>query len=88
MPGYLGLALAAERLLIRVLGGVGAACSSGRKRSRLSSSCPLGLVVVTAAGCALFTCQPISVIVAEKQERQRVDITPTGFRTDETGRVE
>jgi hypothetical protein len=28
------------------------------------------------------------VVVAEKQERQRVDVTPTGFRTDETGRVE
>jgi hypothetical protein len=43
---------------------------------------------MVAGGCALFTCQPISVVVAEKQERQRVDIAPTGFRTDETGRVE
>jgi hypothetical protein len=43
---------------------------------------------VVAGGCALFTCQPITVVVAEKQARQRVDLTPTGFRTDETGRVE
>jgi hypothetical protein len=48
----------------------------------------VGLLTVVAGGCALFTCQPISVVVAEKQERRRVDVTPTGFRTDETGRVE
>jgi hypothetical protein len=68
------------------------------KRSRLSSSCPpglrppaallLGLLALVGGGCALFTCQPISVVVAEKQERRRVDVTPIGFRTDETGRVE
>jgi hypothetical protein len=69
------------------------------RRLRLSSSCPLGLqpraaltlgllALVLAGGCALFTCQPISVVVAEKQARQRVDVTPTGFRTDEMGRVE
>jgi hypothetical protein len=87
-----------ELLAIRALRLVGSAAARVLKRSRLSSSCPpgllplaaltLGLLVMVAGGCALFTCQPISVVVAEKQERQRVDIAPTGFRTDETGRVE
>jgi hypothetical protein len=45
-------------------------------------------MAMVIGGCALFACQPITVVVAEKQARQRVDITPTGFRTDETGRVE
>jgi hypothetical protein len=48
----------------------------------------VGLLVVIVGGCALVTCQPISVVVAEKQERQRVDVAPIGFRTTETGRVE
>jgi hypothetical protein len=85
--------------VIRIFRLVGAAAARVVKRSRLSSSCPPGLrrpaaltlgllVLVVAGGCAIFTCQPISVVVAEKQERQRVDVTPTGFRTDETGRVE
>jgi hypothetical protein len=28
------------------------------------------------------------VVVAEKEERRRVDLAPAGFRTTETGRVE
>lgn len=43
---------------------------------------------MATGGCAVFTCQPISVVVAEKEERQRVDVTPIGFQTTETGRVE
>jgi hypothetical protein len=27
-------------------------------------------------------------MVADKEERERIDVTPTGFRTTETGRVE
>jgi hypothetical protein len=85
-----------ESLAIRALSLVGLSAARVVKRSRLSSSCPpgllptltLGLLAVIAVGCALFTCQPISVVVAEKQERRRVDVTPIGFRTDETGRVE
>jgi hypothetical protein len=48
------------------------------KRSRLSSSCPPGrrpptalslglLALAVAGGCALFICQPITVVVAEKR---------------------
>ena len=48
----------------------------------------MGVLLVATGGCALFTCQPISVVVAEKEERQRVDVIPIGFRTTETGRVE
>jgi hypothetical protein len=58
------------------------------RRLRLSSSCLLGLVVLAVSGCALFTCQPVSVVVAAKEERQRVDLAPAGFRMTETGRVE
>jgi hypothetical protein len=58
------------------------------RRLRLSSSCPLGLAVLILGGCALVTCQPITVVVAEKQERQRVDVVPIRVRTTETGRVE
>lgn len=60
----------------------------------MSRPCPnafraVGLLLAfLPAGCAVFTCRPISVVVAEKEERQRVDIVPIGFRTTETGRVE
>ena len=46
------------------------------------------LALAAAGGCALFTCQPVTVIVAEKEERTQPRLTPAGVRTTETGRVE
>lgn len=46
------------------------------------------LLASLLAGCATFTCKPVTVVVARKEERVRLDTTPGGLRTTETGRVE
>ena len=45
------------------------------------------LVAFLLAGCATFTCEPVTVVVARKEERVRLDTTPGGVRETETGRV-
>jgi len=46
------------------------------------------LLAAATAGCALLTCQPVSVLVAEKEERVRLELVPVGLRTTEIGRLE
>lgn len=49
----------------------------------------MGLTILLGVGgCAVFTCEPRSVLVAKKEERSRAELVPRGFRTTETGRVE
>jgi hypothetical protein len=44
------------------------------------------LLLLAVPGCALFTCKPMTVIVAEKDERVRLERAP-GIETTETGSV-
>jgi hypothetical protein len=88
VPGLIAPAPETEPLVNRALSVVAPVLAGVSRRLRLSSLCPLGLVVLAVSACALFTCQPVSVVVAEKEQRQRVDLVPVGFRTTETGRVE
>jgi hypothetical protein len=45
-------------------------------------------LALLAAACASFTCRPLSVTVAAKEERARLDTVPRGIQTTETGRLE
>lgn len=45
-------------------------------------------LVLLAAACASFTCRPLSVTVAAKEERARLDTVPRGVETTATGRVD
>ena len=40
------------------------------------------------AGCATFTCQTVTVDVANKKELARMETVPGAMRTSETGRLE
>jgi hypothetical protein len=42
---------------------------------------------VQLAGCAGVACTPAVIVVAEKDERLRLQSEPRGLRTDELGRV-
>ena len=46
------------------------------------------LLVLLAAACAAFTCRPLSLTVAEKEERSRLDMVPRGMQTTGSGRLE
>jgi hypothetical protein len=39
-------------------------------------------------GCAVRPCDSVSIVVADKEERSRLDMSPQGFRTTATGRLE
>jgi hypothetical protein len=43
-------------------------------------------LVVTLAGCGVFTCTPISIEVASKDDRTRMVSELRGITNDETGR--
>ena len=45
-------------------------------------------LVLLAAACASFVCRPLSVTVAEKEERAGLDMVPRGVETTATGRLE
>lgn len=47
-----------------------------------------GLLVTLLAGCGTLACQPSPVIVAEKEERSRLEMVPTGGFSSSTGRLE
>jgi hypothetical protein len=47
-----------------------------------------GLLVTFVAGCGTLACQPAPLIVAEKEERSRLEMVPTGGFTSPTGRLE
>jgi len=40
-----------------------------------------------AAGCATAPCSPVSVVVAQKEDRSQLRTEVRGLRTDPTGRV-
>jgi len=44
-------------------------------------------LLVILDGCAGVTCTPVVIVVAEKEERPRLQSEPRGLRTDELGRV-
>ena len=46
-----------------------------------------GLIAAALSGCAAVTCQPVTIVVAEKSERGRLEGQFRGLRTDEIGRV-
>ncbi len=46
------------------------------------------LIALALAGCAALACQPRTIVIAKKEQRQRVEMVPRGLRTTETGRVE
>ena len=46
------------------------------------------LCVFALAGCTVFVCHPVTVIVANKKELARLETVPGAIRTTETGRLE
>ena len=40
------------------------------------------------AACSVVTCEPVPVIVAQKEERERLEMVSRGVRTSPTGSVE
>ena len=46
------------------------------------------LALVLAAGCGRLVCDPLTIVVAQKEEYGRLDTTARGFRTTATGRLE
>ena len=40
------------------------------------------------AACSVLTCEPVPVIVAQKEERSRLEMVSRGVGTSATGRVE
>lgn len=66
------------------------------QRAPKSGWCPVGpaaagvwlvLLAVLAAACVSFTCRPLSVTVAEKAERPRLEMVARGVQSTETGRL-
>jgi len=50
----------------------------------------IALPVALAAalgGCASLACAPVTIVVADKDERPRLQSEPRGLRTDELGRL-
>ena len=45
-------------------------------------------LVLLAAACASFVCRPLSVTVADKEERAGLDMVPRGVETTATGRLD
>jgi hypothetical protein len=46
------------------------------------------LLLALAASCATPACHPLTIVVAQKEERARLERAPHGIRTTETGRLE
>jgi len=46
------------------------------------------LLLALAASCATPACHPLTIVVAQKEERARLERAPRGIRTTETGRLE
>ena len=46
------------------------------------------LLLALAASCATPACRPLTIAVAQKEERARLERAPHGIRTTETGRLE
>jgi len=46
------------------------------------------LLLLLAASCSMPACRPLTIVVAQKEERARLERAPQGIRTTETGRLE
>ena len=46
------------------------------------------LLLMVAASCSMPACRPLTIVVAEKEERSRLERVPSGIRTTETGQIE
>jgi len=46
------------------------------------------LLLALACSCATAVCHPPTIVVAQKEERARLERAPHGIRTTETGRLE
>ncbi len=46
------------------------------------------LLLVLVASCRVPACRPLTIVVAQKEERARLESVPRGIRTTETGRLE
>ncbi len=46
------------------------------------------LLLTVAASCRLPACRPLTIVVAHKEERARLERVPRDIRTTETGRLE
>jgi hypothetical protein len=44
-------------------------------------------LAVALGGCAAVACDPVTIVVARKDERSQLRSEPRGMRTDERGRV-
>lgn len=46
------------------------------------------LLLLLAASCSMPACRPLTIVVAHKEERARLESLPHGIRTTDTGRLE
>ena len=46
------------------------------------------LLLALAASCTTLICHPLTIVVAGKEQRERLETVPHGIRTTETGRLE
>jgi hypothetical protein len=47
-----------------------------------------GVIAVLAAACHMAACRPLTIVVAQKEERARLERVPHGVATTDTGRLE
>ncbi|HSE04111.1 MAG TPA: hypothetical protein VLK35_08175 [Methylomirabilota bacterium] len=45
------------------------------------------LLLVLVTSCSIPACRPLTIVVAQKEERPRLERVPQGVRTTETGRI-
>jgi hypothetical protein len=45
-------------------------------------------LAVLGVSCSVPTCRPLSIVVADREERSRLERVPRGIRTTETGQLE
>jgi hypothetical protein len=48
----------------------------------------VALLLPLAASCSLPACRPLTIVVARKEERARLESVPNGIRTTDAGRLE
>jgi len=64
-----------------------ARCGGRRLWFGIGSTWIVSVLVLAFSGCAGLSCQPVSITVAKKEERARLETVPHGYTT-ETGRLE
>jgi hypothetical protein len=57
-------------------------------RARLALGLVGCAVMIGVGGCATFACQPVNVVVANKQEIRRLETTPRAVATTPSGRLD